>query len=341
MFGTLRTILALMVAAGHLTDQWQIGTYAVFAFYIISGYLMTLIMHESYGFTGAGRVRFALNRFLRLYPMYWAVAIISALVIIWVGADVAGAYNKLMYLPTTLNEFLTIASMLYIELFPNKVGPNLAPTTWAITVELFFYVAICLGLSRNKTIVTVWLIASSLYLIYVEVAGLGWAYKYFPVMAASFPFSVGSMIYFLRKEGFPSLGSSLLWQPPVLALLLVRNAVAVLVFPIYFLAGFYISLLLSIVLCYQIVSGEGWGKLSASADKLIGDYSYPIYLLHWPIGLVMSYSLFGTAILNPTGQGVLVLACALVATFLVSHLLLVLIDRPIQKLRVAVKKSAY
>ena len=57
MFGTLRTILALMVAAGHLTDQWQIGTYAVFAFYIISGYLMTLIMHESYGFTGAAQQR--------------------------------------------------------------------------------------------------------------------------------------------------------------------------------------------------------------------------------------------------------------------------------------------
>lgn len=41
MFGVYRTALALLVVAGHLGPLEHVGPYAVFAFYVLSGYLMT------------------------------------------------------------------------------------------------------------------------------------------------------------------------------------------------------------------------------------------------------------------------------------------------------------
>lgn len=49
MFGTYRAFLALMVVALHLGGIPKIGAYAVFGFYCLSGYLMTLIMQTNYG----------------------------------------------------------------------------------------------------------------------------------------------------------------------------------------------------------------------------------------------------------------------------------------------------
>ena len=83
MFGVLRTTLALMVMAFHLfAGIAPLGKYAVFGFYVISGYLMTLVMNDTYGHTWSGRYAFALNRLLRLYPQYWAAATFSIVLIL-------------------------------------------------------------------------------------------------------------------------------------------------------------------------------------------------------------------------------------------------------------------
>ncbi len=81
MFGTYRTFLALMVVALHLGGL-SMGGYAVFGFYVLSGYLMTLIMQNNYGYSALGFYKYALNRFLRIYPIYWVSIVFSA---IWFG----------------------------------------------------------------------------------------------------------------------------------------------------------------------------------------------------------------------------------------------------------------
>ena len=82
MFGTYRTFLALMVVAQHLGGLQAIGAYAVFGFYALSGYLMTLIMQKNYGYSPSGISKYALNRFLRIYPIYW-VSIVTSVALIW------------------------------------------------------------------------------------------------------------------------------------------------------------------------------------------------------------------------------------------------------------------
>ena len=62
MFGIFRTLLALAVVVDHLGGVHGMGTYAVFGFYVLSGYLMTMVLHRTYGYSISGFSRYALNR---------------------------------------------------------------------------------------------------------------------------------------------------------------------------------------------------------------------------------------------------------------------------------------
>jgi peptidoglycan/LPS O-acetylase OafA/YrhL len=75
MIDVFHYILAVMVAQTHL---WALGAawtgnIAVFAFYTLSGYLITRVLNERYGFTARGMATFLLNRVLRLWPAYLVI----------------------------------------------------------------------------------------------------------------------------------------------------------------------------------------------------------------------------------------------------------------------------
>ena len=71
-----------MVVVLHYGGVRYIGEYAVFGFFALSGYLMTLIMQQNYGYTVRGIGGYALNRFLRIYPIYWVVCGLSILILL-------------------------------------------------------------------------------------------------------------------------------------------------------------------------------------------------------------------------------------------------------------------
>ena len=73
MFGTYRFLLACLVLVTHLAGVRCAGAYAVFGFYLLSGYLMTLVLNERYGFSPNGFGRYVANRALRIYPPYLAI----------------------------------------------------------------------------------------------------------------------------------------------------------------------------------------------------------------------------------------------------------------------------
>jgi len=99
MFGVYRTVLALAVAAAHLGGLPTGAHYAVFGFFILSGYLMTLVLHQTYGYSKAGFLKYALNRALRIFPPYWAALILSALLVAALGRNQATLYHPSMFLP--------------------------------------------------------------------------------------------------------------------------------------------------------------------------------------------------------------------------------------------------
>lgn len=81
--GLLRLLLSVAVIVEHmrLSRPFMIwGGDAVKIFFMISGFYMAMILLEKYGNSRKGLTTFAINRFLRLYPVYITVLIIS---IIW------------------------------------------------------------------------------------------------------------------------------------------------------------------------------------------------------------------------------------------------------------------
>jgi peptidoglycan/LPS O-acetylase OafA/YrhL len=122
------------------------------------------------------------------------------------------------------------------------------------------------------------------------------------------------------------------------------NMLAVMVFEIYFEMGFYINAFFSVLLCYQLATGAGWGSLYAKAsprvDKIIGEFSYPIYLLHWQAGIIAAYLLLQEPVHNASLDGFKSLALAFVLVFASTFILIRAIDRPVQKWRMRVKAAA-
>ena len=149
MFGFYRTFLALLVVAHHLLNLTIIGHYAVHGFFILSGYLMTFVMHNSYGYRIEGKIFFAINRILRLFPIYWFVLFLSILIIMYWGEESSSQYRQFIFLPNSFSAIFQNFSLIYLHWFPGSVSPRLSPPTWALTVELIFYFLIALGVSKT------------------------------------------------------------------------------------------------------------------------------------------------------------------------------------------------
>ncbi|MEJ1355170.1 MAG: hypothetical protein RPU39_10845 [Candidatus Sedimenticola sp. (ex Thyasira tokunagai)] len=196
MFGTYRTLLALMVVALHLGGIPKVGAYAVFGFYCLSGYLMTLIMHSNYGYTLPGISKYAVNRALRIFPLYWVSILFSAVLIWQLGSNFISSYHPAIYMPGNASE-LSKNLMIF---FPFMDVPRLTPPAWALTVELFFYILIGAGISKNKGITLIWFVFSVLYHIGALFFDLGWSHRYYTIAAASLPFSTGALIFHYRHS---------------------------------------------------------------------------------------------------------------------------------------------
>lgn len=165
MFGTYRTILALMVVVGHLLQVEFLGSLAVMGFFVLSGFLMTAIMHESYGYSASGRGRFVLNRCLRLYPTYWLACAVSLGVIAWCGAEYVKSYRAAIAVPRDTVAILANLTIIFPDFFPFQFTPRLSLPTWALTVELCYYALICLGASKTRKRAVAWLSVSVVYVI--------------------------------------------------------------------------------------------------------------------------------------------------------------------------------
>src|SRR5258707_11355721 len=82
--GTVRFLLALSVVVGHSGAKFFgvhlfDGASAVQCFYMISGFLITMVLNERKGYRSLGN--FYLSRFFRLWPVYIVVAAASLMLL--------------------------------------------------------------------------------------------------------------------------------------------------------------------------------------------------------------------------------------------------------------------
>ncbi|UPW19928.1 acyltransferase [Agarivorans sp. TSD2052] len=347
MFGSVRTFWALMVVFGHIFWLSDFGRFAVFGFYILSGYLMTYVMQNSYGYSNSGRKRFALNRFLRLYPAYWFACITSLILLIVLANYLPETGFSTIRLPHDSLSILSNITMIFPHWIPHTITPRLSPATWALTVEIFFYIAICLGVSKTLIRTYIWLGLSIAFVVFSYTVDLFWHARYFSIPAGSLPFAIGSLIYFMVKnQSIPKSWNVFLKHPAVILILMVTiSAVVAWLIPqgldhrvVELL--FYLNMLISALLVMSLAMGYQVSHLiSKNLDKFIGDFSYPIYLLHYQASMIASVLLLGEVARFKPVFGSLDLVTVFTLLTLLSLIVIKCIDIPVERLRRAIRRS--
>ena len=333
MFGAYRTLLALFVVFFHIGYLPHLGSYAVFGFYVLSGYLMTLVMHTNYGYTFAGTMKYAANRVLRIYPIYWLACLLSIFAISTLGSGYAFKFHQALVIPSDL---VSILRNIFL-IFPNLEEPRLTPPAWALTVELFFYVCIGLGLSRTKLLAWAWLGVALAYHVYVTVAGWGLSNIYFPIPAAALPFALGALIFLYRDRllsAYPSFNRE--WTPHVILLLVLVNWALGLGQYSPERVSFYVNVGLNALLILSLSARQSLMGVSRRVDRILGDFSYPIYLVHYQIALIVLAGLSALDVQLARGDNMLAVL-SLPMLFLVAWGLSALVERPIDKIRKRIK----
>jgi peptidoglycan/LPS O-acetylase OafA/YrhL len=339
--GTYRLFLAATVMLGHLSfyphslPQMLPGAVAVEGFYIVSGFLITLVLTEKYD----GRLfLFYSNRILRLYPIYWGclVLYVVANVLVVRGWIPAVAFAGIADIPSTSalwwadqNPIGTFAriGVWFLNIFVvgqdivrglGEPAPNLfyhyfiyVRVAWTVAVELSFYaiapfvvrrIPLTIGLLIASLAAQNWIMADS--------SRNPFDYQLFPLEL--WLFMAGSLSYrmYAKLRAQPSSG-----------ILTYSVAASVIVFALTASYNAFdtprLLYLAAIAFCLPGVVLLGRRN---PADGALGDLSYPIYLIH-PLAEII------------TLPGQMAEPVAIAAVLILSWLTVRFIERPIERFR--------
>ncbi|MDI1269848.1 MAG: acyltransferase [Polaromonas sp.] len=332
MLGTWRFFLAICVVASHLCPRVfgvHFGSYAVFAFYICSGYLMTKIINETYGYSILGVARFILNRFLRIYPTYWTLLALALLLGAVNGLLIRATVWTAPYMPITMQDWLK--NLLIIGLNPGlttpiESNPAALTTAWSLSVELIFYALISLGFSRSRVVTIIWFACSLVVTCAMIFLEYDFAHRYFPFAAASLPFSMGAILHWWRPK-LPSWSLGCLLLSFILILVLGANGTVNSTF-----AGMYIALFLSFLIQGELIKVSCANTKIKETDNILGDLSYPIFLIHMVAGF------FAVAIVG-VKTDLWILGLGLCTSMAVGFLVITFIEKPIKRIRAQVRSG--
>jgi peptidoglycan/LPS O-acetylase OafA/YrhL len=330
--GTLRFLLALSVAYGHLAVPLRFPTadIAVQSFFVISGFYMALVLNEKY--RPGSYWLFISNRLLRLWPAYAVVLILSLaaadnwkpiFALDWPSAALFAA-SQLLIVGQDLYFFLSVGhDTLVLTAHQAETSAPLfrfapVPQAWTLALEIYFYLLAPFLVRRGPMFIAALIAASLLLRLALQgVLGLNghpWSYRFFPSEMALF--LAGSLGYWLCAS--TTKGQ----RRRALLLLLVA---AVLVFASLAINNWDgVQRLASLSLLAAIIVGvPRLFELTKSfdIDRYVGELSYPLYICHF---------LFGWLLLPNTYSGVYT---ALLLSLATSVVLYHLIDRPLDAWR--------
>jgi peptidoglycan/LPS O-acetylase OafA/YrhL len=286
MFGSLRFLLAYLVILSHLVGTEYVahfGFYAVRGFFVISGLMMTAALNEVYGFDG---LRFWTNRALRLLPPYYFVCALT-LIAIAIAPDQAAEYLKFWRRLPDANDLLINLAVLPLQLPYGSF--RFIPPFWSVAIEIDMYLLLFLVMSRRMSWALIALIAGLTYQLACDYDALNWGLTYFTAPSAVFPFAVGAVLYFLRRSGWVA---SPLAAGCAFAAWLANMLAGGSVFPTSYIFGW--GYLVDTVCFGVVVSGlsgisiRRFGPLAERIDRMLGEWSYFAFLVHWLAGFLVA-----------------------------------------------------
>ena len=347
--GTLRTILAISVVLVHIggINLLLPADLAVELFYCISGFLITFVLTQTASYSGAKA--FYINRFLRIYPVYWTVAIFVLATHLIVpfefhhyafpnAAKVMLVFSNLLIFGQDLVMFLGVRGghLHWTADFHNTdvylfegllVGP-----AWTLGLELTFYLLAPFIVRSTRVLALVY--AASLgvktYLYYLGIGNVDpWSYRFFPAELSLFCLGGLSVRILLPlwkewlrgREALSSIGVAVVLAYVFLFHILPSGTVKA-----------FILVAATILLMPTLFIFSTWAK---SIDQFIGELSYPIYISHVFVITAVFRVLTRMRITSPG----LILSARLLMVLVVAYLLKVLVADRVEVLRRRVKKS--
>lgn len=312
--GILRFLLAISVLILHTSPILGLtmvgGDVAVQAFYMISGFYMSLVLADKYETSNwKGYKLFITNRLLKLYPVYWLTLIAIILLgiislILFKSTYVFDYYlnHKEILTPFNLTYFI-ISNLIIIGqdvLFfigYSKIGYYFQTDysnaeislhrflfmkqAWTISLEIYFYMLVPFlnRLSSKKLVIITLVLFIIRFSLYSQsITYQPWSYQFFPFELAFF--LIGLLAHRYYTTSWMSHNKSLAIVVMILLVMLT----------LFFQFLGHDTLLkkyiyLSIFACTIPFLFEA--TKSNKIDRIIGETSYPIYIIHGLIGLIL------------------------------------------------------
>lgn len=309
----LRALAVLMVLGYHAClfgwrDGFEIGAAGVDIFFVISGFILWTIAHER----PAPPRQFLLRRLERVAPLYWIVTLAVVVICLkWPGA----VYDAN---PRPGHVILSLAFIHHLN--PSNRPNPVIPVGWSLNDEVVFYLifSACLTVTAAKRfralaagLIGVWAVGCIVPLFYY----LGFNLMFLQFLA-------GAWLAKVRlEEGVPFLG----WGRFLVGWGIV---VFIALSPLNLFQTFGRPLtwgLPAVALVAGAVTIETRGGLKDVWPlRFLGDASYSIYLVHWPVLSLLGYAMDRKALVYlPVGIG------TSLAVGIAVHLLL---ERPLLRL---------
>jgi peptidoglycan/LPS O-acetylase OafA/YrhL len=359
MIEIARYILAAIVAQTHLWSlgmEWT-GEISVFAFYTLSGYLMTRVLNERYGFTMRGIGAFLLNRVLRLWPAYLVIMGLALIALRFLPLD---NFFQLIRMPISPLEIITNLTVLgqvgfdYVQWLP--LAKPLV-TSWSLSIEIVSYLLLALYFAKSPSrlwaFAVLGVIAMAISTAWCATSPDPGAYgpycfqnRYGVVQAGFIPFAFGGLYYFHRDPIADWIvryrGRSVCLLGGALVTILATEPAMAVIGPmigIPALATFSsarltatIAPFVGIPLTWMLLS-SAQDVRATSAQDFFGRASYHLFIAHMPIAAVLA-----TGLHVPT-RSISIYLATLAAALGVS-VVLVPMERRINSVRQRVRLSA-
>ena len=334
--GLVRLLLAVSVVLTHTEAPYALagGRIAVQLFYMISGFLISYVLHKDAAYATVGK--FYLARALRIFPPYYAVA--AAVLCLFILehdrlAQFAGLPMATRVFMGVVN--LTVLGQDWTSFMSNPAAGGLplhkfllAPQAWTLGLELTFYLIAPFIVRRRKVLVGL-LIASLAARLFGWSLGLDhdpWSYRFFPFELALF--AAGALSHQLVLPWARATDER--WQTPVsiAALALAAGATALpLIEPLRSVLVF-LAFVGALPFLFLFQRRRRW-------DAVLGELSYPIYLTHWAVAMVVIELSHRAGLERPPAFTAIVLVGSIAAAVGLD----VCIARPVEKLRARIKGS--
>lgn len=307
--GIFRLLLACIVVIYHSVAFLTIGHYAVYVFFILSGYWIFKMYREKYSLYRNSYWVYLTSRLARLMPMYWLILLLSFIIYL----NIPSMAQKLTLLKDQ-HTSIGLHNIFILGLADSAY--QFIGTSWSLDIEVQFYIlAPVLFFLCRKNIGLLLLAISSIATVLLVYYG----YPKFNLLLYLPYFLIGALIYYFDYIAPRSLAvAGILAIVVILGLnylipdlrnnyLLNRDAY---VFGFSYRESLNVLLTILTIPFVSVNVRLSTTKEVAGKEQLRSSMSYIIYLLHWPLlQIYAAYVANAGAMLKATSLVIYYVAC--------------------------------